>query len=195
MKLPIPEFGLGNVLPPFLDGDAVGAFAPRSPYQATMSEFATRFATSSERVSILRGFKQFRDELRAAGFTTGFQWVDGSFVEECEKVKGRPPGDVDVVSVLRRPADYFSPDAWEAFVNEHGEALLDQAHCKAEFSCDAYFIDLDISPDLVSEQTAYWFGLFSHQRDTFRWKGIVQIDLQCDDDAAMVALEEIEAAW
>ena len=193
--MPIPAFGLGNVLPPFLSDDAVGAFAPRSPYPATMSEFVRRFATSTERVSILRGFIQFRDELRSAGFQTGFQWVDGSFVEECEKVKGRPPGDVDVVSVLRRPANHFAQEAWEIFVDGHAETLLDQAHCKAEFSCDAYFLDLDVAPDLVSEQTAYWFGLFSHQRDTFRWKGIVQINLQCDDEAAMIALQEIEAAW
>lgn len=193
--MPIPEFGLGHVLPPFLDGDAVGAFAPRSPYQATMSEFATRFATTTERAQILRGFLRFRDALRAVGFETGFQWVDGSFVEECELVKGRPPSDVDVVSVLRRPLNHLGVDDWEAFVGEHGDSLLDQGHCKAQYFCDAYFIDLDIPADLVSEQTAYWFGLFSHQRETFRWKGLVQINLQCDDDAAMIAIEEIEAAW
>lgn len=160
-----------------------------------MSEFATTFATSAERVEILRGFKRFRDELRALGFKSGFQWVDGSFVEKCEVVKGRPPSDVDVVSVLRRPDAIVDGVDWIAFVEQYGDTLLDQAYCKDQYSCDAYFIDLDTSPDLVSQQSAYWFGLFSHQRETFRWKGMLQINLQCDDDAAMVAVEEIVAAW
>lgn len=178
-----------------MEDDVVGAFAPRSPYKATMSEFVGRFCTSPERAAILRGFKRFRDELRVVGFEAGFQWVDGSFVEKCEAVKGRPPSDVDVVSVLHRPVAHAGAVQWAAFVDAHGDTLLDQAHCKEEFSCDAYYIDLDIPSSLISEQTAYWFGLFSHQRDTFRWKGMLQIDLQCDDDAAMISLEEIEAAW
>lgn len=193
--MPIPDFGLGNVLPPFLANDVVGAFAPRSPYLATMSELVTRFATSPERATILRGLISFREELRNLGFSTGFQWIDGSFVEHCEVVKGRPPNDIDVVSVVRRPDVHAEDAAWAQFVAQYGDTLFDQAHCKAAFRCDAYFIDLDIPPEFVSRQTAYWFGLFSHQRDTFRWKGMVQVEFECDDDAASVALEEIEAQW
>lgn len=193
--MPIPEFGFGNVLPPFLANDVVGVFAPRSPYLATMSELVMRFATSPERTTILRGLIGFREEIRNLGFSTGFQWIDGSFVEHCEVVKGRPPSDVDVVSVMRRPDYYAEGAAWGQFIDQYGETLLDPAYCKEKFHCDAYFIDLDIPPEFVSVQAAYWFGLFSHQRDTFRWKGMVQVELQCDDDAASVALEEIEAQW
>jgi len=191
----IPDFDLGTVLPPFMNDDVVGNAAPRSPYRATMTEFVVRFATSPERTHILRGFKAFRDALRDAGFQSGFQWVDGSFVENCEAVKRRPPGDIDVVSLFRRPTSCADAAAWSSFVERYDETLLDQSHCKENYSCDAYFIDLDIPPEFVSEQTAYWFGLFSHQRDTFRWKGMVQLDLQCDDDNAMLALKEIEARW
>lgn len=191
----IPAFELGNVLPPFMHGDVVGVWAPRSPYQASMTELVARFATSRERAAILRGLKQFRDDLRRVGFAEGFQWLDGSFVEACELVKGRAPGDIDVVSVLRRPLAVAGDLAWQQFVAQHGGTLLDSDHCKATYSCDAYFIDLNIPPRYVSEQTAYWFGLFSHQRDTFRWKGMVQVDLQSDDDAAMQTLARIEAQW
>lgn len=190
----IPDFGLGDVLPPFMGGDVVGAYHPRSPYPSSMSELVQRFATSAERAAILRGLKQMRDTLRGVGFEQGFQWIDGSFVEACEIVKSRPPGDVDVVSVLHRPQAHQDPVAWGNFVALHGAALLDADHCKATYSCDAYFIDLDIFPREISEQSAYWFGLFSHQRDTFRWKGLVQVDLQSDDDAAMRVLDGIEAA-
>lgn len=191
----IPSFGLGDVLPPFLGDDVVGAFLPRSPYLATMSEFVTRFATSPERAAILRGFKGYRDAIRDIGFMQGFQWIDGSFVEACETVKGRPPGDVDVISIIHRPTAHAASDPWAAFVDVHGDTLLDSQYCKATYSCDAYFIDLDIPPYLVAQQTAYWFGLFSHQRDTFRWKGLVQLDIQSDDEAAMELLAEIEATW
>jgi hypothetical protein len=129
------------------------------------------------------------------GFAEGFQWLDGSFVEACEVVKGRPPGDIDVVSVVRRPAAVAADLAWRQFVAAHRGTLFNPDHCKATYSCDAYFIDLNIPPPTVSEQTAYWFGLFSHQRDTFRWKGMVQVDLQCDDDGAMQVLAGIEAQW
>jgi hypothetical protein len=190
----IPEFGLGSVLPPFMDDDAVGGLSPRSPYQATMSALVSRFATSPERAAILRGFLDYREELRQIGFEEGFQWIDGSFVEACEQVKGRPPGDVDVVSVFHRPGAHAEEPAWLNFVGQHGDTLLDQAYCKATYACDAYFIDLDIPQRLISEQTAYWFGLFSHQRDTFRWKGLVQLDIQCDDQIAIQTLDEIEAA-
>jgi hypothetical protein len=191
----IPEFGLGNVLPPFTDDDVVGRSSPRSPYLSTMTEFVARFATSPERAAVLRGFKEFRDVLRDIGFQQGFQWVDGSFVEACERERGRAPRDVDVVSILHRPAEHADETAWEAFIEVYGDTVLDAAHCKETYCCDAYFIDLNIPPQLVSEETAYWFGIFSHQRESFRWKGMVQLDLQCDDEAAMRNLAEIEAGW
>lgn len=191
----IPDFGLGHVLPPFMLGDVVGQFAPRSPYIASMSDVVRRFGLTPERTAILRGLISFREALRGVGFTDGFQWIDGSFVEACEIVKGRPPGDVDVVSVVHRPVLHAGDPEWQAFVDQHGPTLLDQDHCKATYSCDAYFIDLDIPPPDVSQQTAYWFGLFSHQRDTFQWKGMVQVDLQSDDVVALQVLEGIEAAW
>jgi hypothetical protein len=191
----IPDFDLGNVLPPFLCGDVVGQFLPRSPFSATMLELVETLATSPERAAILRGFRNFRDAARGIGFTNGFQWIDGSFVEACEIVNGRPPGDLDVVSVLSRPPAHAGDEDWQAFVLAHQPTLFDPDYCKANYSCDAYFIDLGIVAQEVSEQTAYWFGLFSHQRDTFRWKGLVQLDFNDDDQAAMDRLTEIEATW
>jgi hypothetical protein len=48
----------------------------------------------------------------------------------------------------------------------------------------------------VAEQAAYWVGLFSHQRDTFRWKGMVKIEFGTGDDAdALTLIGEREATW
>lgn len=181
----IPGFGLGEVLPPFMGDDVVGAVLERSPYKASMLDLVNRFGTSPERGMILSGLLAFRQALRDAGFADGFQWVDGSFVENCETVKGRPPGDVDVVSILYRPAGFTDDPEWEQFIEDRSADIFDGTHIKATFFCDSYFIDLGIEPDLIAEQCAYWFGLFSHQRDTFRWKGLVQIDLDDDDEAAV----------
>ncbi len=191
----IPSFGLGNVLPPFMGADVVGGVHPRSPYVATMSDIVERFSTSPERAKILRGLKSYRDELRAIGVRHGFQWIDGSFVEACEVVRGRAPGDIDIVSVIRRPEHVAEENDWEKFVQGYADTLFNSQHCKDKYFCDSYFIDLDSPAKSVAEQAAYWFGLFSHQRDTFRWKGMVQVELQCDDEAAMELLALKEAAW
>lgn len=191
----IPDYNDGGVLPPFVGGDATGEQQlPRSPYRSSMLALVDRFATTKERCVILRGLLGLRARLRDAGLSEGLQWVDGSFVEDCEAVKGRPPGDVDVVNLLRRPNGYEDDADWIAFLTGIAD-LLDPTQTKAIYSCDAYFFDLDADPMLVVEQAAYWFGLFSHQRETFRWKGIVQLDLNEDDSGADVALSAKEMAW
>lgn len=192
----IPEFGLGNVLPPFVDDDAVGQQGrPRSPYRATMSEFVQRFASTPERAALLRNFKSYRDAIRDIGIIRGIQWIDGSFVEACEALKSRAPDDIDVVSAFHRPENQVERAAWQEFFQTHRPTLFDRQYCKNTYSCDAYYVDLDIPSQLIVEQTAYWFGVFSHQRVTFQWKGLVQLNLQCDDDEAMELLAEIEAGW
>lgn len=190
----IPAFD-GHVLPPFTAGDEVGAHdMPRSPYPATMTAVVQRFATSPDRGRILSGLLRYRAALRDAGFVEGAQWIDGSFVEDCERAQGRPPNDVDVVTLIRRPTAVRELGAWHGFIQANA-ALFNQAGIKAEHLCDSYFIDLDLEPTRVVAQTAYWFGLFSHQRTTFRWKGLVQLNLICDDLAAEAALAERSALW
>lgn len=175
--------------------DAVGSFLPRSPYLATVEELADSFCTSVERAEILNGFLSFREELRREGFVEGFQWIDGSFVENCERVKGRPPGDVDVVSLLRRPLAHSGEQDWQQFVATRLVSLFDPDWTKAQFRCDAYFIDLDGNPSVIAEMSAYWVGLFSHQRDTFRWKGMVQVPFDNGDATAMDLIARRRAAW
>jgi hypothetical protein len=144
----------------------------------------------------LRGLFGFRAALRAEGFAAGFQWIDGSFVENCEAFRGRDPSDIDIVSLLRRPAGAVDDAAWAGFVNRNISTIFDPAWSKATFLCDSYFIDLDCDPASVAEQSAYWIGLFSHQRDTFRWKGMVRLEFDSTDDGGALALiAEREATW
>lgn len=172
----IPAFDLGGLLPPFL-GTAPGSAATQSPYQTTTLDLVSRFGTSDQRNGLLRGLLQYREALRAIDVVDGFQWIDGSFVEDKEAHLGLPPGDIDVVTLFERPAHIQSDADWKAFSGPHRFTLFNPKHCKATYSCDAYPIDLGTSGRNVARQSAFWFSLFSHQRVSYRWKGIVQVPL------------------
>jgi hypothetical protein len=121
--------------------------------------------------------------LTAIGIVVGQQWIDGSFVENVETNRGRPPADVDIVTLAYRPAAVKDQAGWVSLVNSHIQ-LFDNLKTKSQYMCDAYFIDLNKAPHLITYDVAYFNGLFSHQRVTFQWKGMIAIDLASDDAAA-----------
>jgi hypothetical protein len=79
----IPEWNISAVLPPIRPG-AAGHSPDRSPYKASLSEVVERFAKTPARLEILRGLLNYRAELRKRGISTGFQWLNGSFMEHKE---------------------------------------------------------------------------------------------------------------
>lgn len=178
----IPAFNESNVLPPFCGGNPASPTA-LSPYNASMCELVARFGGSPARQAILNGLLAYRQVLRDRGLTEGFQWIDGSFVENVEVSRGRAPADVDVVTFARRPEALRDNAAWRTFVATSRE-LFDPRVTKQCYLCDAYFVDLDKRSEMVVDDTRYWFGLFSHQRDTSLWKGMVKVPLRSDDDLA-----------
>lgn len=92
----LPAFDHNGVLPPF-----VGVVTDRtkmSPYQVTISELCSALGKSPQRKAILRGFLELRKALRLLQFTNSFHWIDGSFVEDVESRRGRPPADIDVIT-------------------------------------------------------------------------------------------------
>jgi hypothetical protein len=176
----IPAWTPAGILPPFLGTEATHRQpGSRSPYPVTLHEMVTRFSTSSHRIALMIGFINFRKALHAEGLVTGMQWLDGSFVEDIEHHRpARPnPGDIDVVTILPAPGP--------GDITPQREQLFDPAYTKAAFHVDSYPIEVDGHiPNLVDDVT-YWYGLFSHRRTTFEWKGILAISLTPDgeDDA------------
>lgn len=183
----IPDFDMSNVLPPFTGRDAtIGSSV--SPYKATMGEVVQRFSTTSQRHSILGGLLKYRQELYAAGLGSGFQWLDGSFVENIEESEGRSPNDVDVVTFFRRPVPR---EQWRSWCLQN-QRLFYSPSMKTIYMCDTYGVDLDAGMENVVRSTAYWFGLFSHRRASRLWKGIVQVELDPDgDEVASTLLKEL----
>ena len=174
----IPNFEASGVLPPFLGANPTKS-AEQAPYKVSLDEFVEHFATSKERVNILEGFLNFRIQLKLKGITQGFQWLDGSFVEDVESVRGRPPKDIDIVTFASRP--YGLDDiGWRNFILNIS-LFFDANQSKAKYKCDHYYVDLQINPIALVSQTRYWFGLFSHQRATSLWKGMLEVELADDE--------------
>ena len=151
-----------------------------APYRVELLEFVQRYGETDERREILEGLVAYRNALRAVGIESGFQWLDGSFVEDCEKIRGRPPKDIDLITFSLRPKEHADSASWRQFVKSRPD-LFDPDTTKEKFKCDAYFVDLGVHPVHIVAQTRYWFGLLSHQRDTYLWKGMVEVPFSGDD--------------
>ena len=171
--MPIPDFDHNQVLPPHAgDPTVIGHL---SPYQCNTVELAERFGFSNERRAILLGFLTFRERVRAAGITTGFQWLDGSFLEDVEAREARSPRDLDVVTV------YWGYDrAFQQAVIANFPAFASSAISKADFQIDHFPFDAGEHPQFTLELTRYWIQLFCHNRDAV-WKGMLKIDLDTED--------------
>nr|WP_217160898.1 hypothetical protein [Thiocystis violascens] len=165
-----------------------------APYRAELFEVIQRFGNTKERREILEGLVNYRNALRAAGIHSGFQWLDGSFVEDCEKIRGRPPKDIDIITFSVRPDAVSESASWREFVLSRPD-LFDPETTKLHFRCDAYFVDLSVNPVHLVAHTRYWFGLFSHQRDTFLWKGMIEVPFgRNDSDVELLLSSEIQNA-
>ncbi len=178
----IPAFGPSGVLPPYVGTDPANR-PSMSPYGASMTDIVDRFAISSERIAILRGLLAYRAALAGIGIVNGSQWIDGSFVEDCETIWNRPPSDVDIVTFAYRPQAASAGQDWAQVIHANLD-IFDPMRAKAIFKCDAYYIDLNKAAHLMVSDTAYFNGLFSHQRSTRLWKGMISVSLSSDDAAA-----------
>jgi hypothetical protein len=172
----IPAWNSAGVLPP-IRPNMPGSSPDRSPYVVDLVALFDRFATSPERMAILDGLLRFRADLHAASITSGFQWLDGSFLEQIEALAGRAPRDMDVLTFLALPQGVDQ----RSLAQRHGR-LFDQKHVKATYAMDAYFAVLGQPTDPWQvKNITYWYSLWSHRRDGL-WKGFVQVDLDPSQD-------------
>ncbi len=186
---PLPPFGtippwtLSGVLPPYLGDPRLST--NMAPYPTTLQHVVDRFAKTPERKTILQGFLAYRAALASIGLDTGFQWLNGSILEDIEKIEARNPRDIDIIVFFRRPAIAKDPIAWASFFS-HYRVLFSPAHNKATYYCDTQYVDLDAPAEDVASLTRFWFGLFSHRRDGM-WKGMLTVPLAISADDAVAA--------
>lgn len=188
--MPIPGFTIDGVIPPFIGPHGPGGLAQdMTPYVASALEVVHTLGGSDRRRAILTGWLGYRAQLRAAGVTHGFQWLDGSFVEQKE------PNDLDVVTFFRRPAYAQSDNDLQAWVQANIR-LFDKRDIKARYLLDAFPVDLNGDPETLVGTSRYWIGLFSHRRVDGLWKGMLQVRLEdaADDTAALATLTTAAAS-
>jgi hypothetical protein len=187
--MPIPTFTIDGVLPPY-----VGQLGPgddpqaMTPFEATAVELVNAFGTTNHRRSLLQNWLDHRAAFRGLGFTQGFQWIDGSFVED------KIPRDLDVVTFSRRPQRAAGAQALERLMRANPDQCI-RGPVKRRYNLDAFFVDLDGSKESLVNATRYYAGLFSHRRTDDLWKGMVQVrfDDPADDAAAAAALAVLAA--
>ena len=183
----IPAWNSTGVLPPIDISDPTGI--ERSPYPVRLIDVLERFCTSQQRHSILCGFLEYRAAIHGLGFVDGFQWLDGSFLEDVELLEHRSPNDIDVVTFLRSPSNIDPlPNGWE-------DVLSNPMATKSNFRVDGYTVALfELPSDQIVIWGAYWYSMWSHKR-SLTWKGFLQVDLAMNDDSeALRWMSEIQAS-
>lgn len=174
-----PPLEPSGVLPPYTPGAQPTDSLNISPYSTTLLEIAAYFGTTQPRIDLIRGLVDYRSAMRKLGFQVFYQWIDGSFTEDVETLRGRPPGDIDIVTFGFFPQNTTAHDK-PAIMAANPDLFVPSAS-KLKYKCDAYFIDLGTFPLFVAEQTYFYHQLFSHQRITGRWKGMLKIPFLDDD--------------
>lgn len=175
----IPAWTAEGLLPPINATQPVST--ERSPYIVSLTDCVLRFGESHERRKILDGLLRYRAALHSLGLISGFQWLDGSFLEHVERTEERHPNDVDVVTFYRLPLGRSQRDLLAA-----QPALFDPAHVKATYLVDGYPEHLGMDPVRLTRRSAYWYSVWSHRRNQV-WKGFIQVDLAPAEDAAAAA--------
>ena len=181
----LPAFNHSHVLPPFL-GDTM-SLGRASPYVTDAAELATQLGMTAERKRLLHGFFALRECLDALGFSDGFFWLDGSFVELVEESRGTAPADIDVVCFVHAPIGIAPPQV-QALMDQHPE-LFHRETCKIRFGCDFFIVNLDKPAKKLVQEVRYWYGLFSHRQSDQLWKGMLEVPLAGDYTAAAALLD------
>jgi len=190
--MPIPDFDHNQVIPPHLGDPRIRA--QLSPYPTTSEEVCQKFATSDARRDILRRWLRFREELTKLGVNSGFQWLDGSFLEQIEILETRDPNDLDIVTFYLTPTGK-TPMAFTAEVVASLPEFVDRDLAKKNFKLDHFPVTLTANGAAIVENTRYWTGLFSHRRDGL-WKGMLRVELNTPaaDIAAAILVQPAAAA-
>jgi hypothetical protein len=118
------------------------------------------------------------------------QWLDGSFLEDIESQEGRPPRDLDVVTIYWGYSKPFQENLAKSFPE-----FQDPQFSKKNSLLDHYPFDASHSPWLTVKMSRYWIQLFSHTRKGV-WKGMLALDLNTPtaDESALTYLQQLTVA-
>ena len=109
--------------------------------------------------------------------------MDGSFLEE------KDPKDLDVVCFFHFPDTVRTEEEQISLWNSHAQ-LFERTEVKPKYWLDAFFLPLESSPETLVSLSRYYLQLFSHQRESYLWKGMIQVPLDgASDEGAQELLQ------
>ena len=116
-----------------------------------------------QRVDLAEGFLAYRAALHYWDVTNGYQWINGSFVENVEQSsKARPPRDIDVVTF------YYGNENHDSYSN-----LINPELSRQEFNVDAYGIELNQPLDIPTVTfIGHLHSLWSHRKGDPHLEGV-----------------------
>jgi hypothetical protein len=166
----IPKWNAYGVLPPFNEEHPTSF--ERSPYLVNLEDVIERFGTSSKRKSLLENFLRFRNKIHNAGLISGFQWLNGSFLENVDANEHREPNDIDVVTFYRLPENQTQQKLLDCYPD-----VFENELAKKEYLVDSYFVELRQNDlGFLIRNTTYWYSIWSHRRN-YQWKGFLEVEL------------------
>ncbi len=181
----IPAWNNSGLLPPIRQNKP-GHDSNRSPYLVELHQVVERFTLSKERIAILQGLFDYRKALHALGIEHGFQWLDGSFMEQVEILEDRPPNDIDVVTFYHLPAGMDQRSLAARNID-----LFSPERTKEIYKVDAYTCILgEPTAAWHVKKIAYWYSMWSHRRNGI-WKGFLQVDLAPHGDLSAIKTLEL----
>lgn len=180
----LPAWNSLGLIPPVDEQHPMSA--ERSPYTVLLTDFVLRFGHTSPRRKVLDGFLKYRAALHSVGLVSGFQWLDGSFLENVEVLEARAPNDIDVVTFFDLPEGKSQVDIFQQFPDLFPTTRRVHVKLKEMYCVDAYLEHLGKAPSRLVLQSSYWYSMWSHRRNQ-AWKGFVQIDLAPSGDAQAIA--------
>ena len=87
-----------------------------------------------------------------------------------ERVSRKEKDNSTVTLLISKGFDAFADESKDAQLFENGAV-------KATSGCDAYWVDVALGPGILLRQTTYWFGLLTHRRASYTWKGLSLIHI------------------
>ena len=182
MTAPFPKWNAFGLIPGACteEHDSVSS-GNRAPYAVSLLGLVERFGGTNQRLKLLAGLLEWRALLHHAGLMQGFQWINGSFIEDVEQSKDRPPNDIDVVTFFHVPKGETQASLSKRFPN-----LSDRDPLGSQ-AIHSSVMPLNSSPEMLVNWAVFYSGLFSHTRNGI-WKGFFQITLNRTEDLQAQAL-------
>lgn len=183
-----PEFNDEGLLPWINNEKNVSGciFNNSSPYYIPIEVLISKFCYNKERIRLVKSLIYLRSELRVAGYRTGIQWIGGSFTEHVEQREGRPPNDLDIMSLVDWPKHIKNGRDYIRFKTNNPN-IHNREYWKKGFSLDHFMSELNPDRAMMPSMQFLamitgWFSLYSNQSQTNKRKGFLAIPFETYDD-------------